>query len=67
MSKKDKTQVSAAADVKKENKGSFSLNDLNNKTLWIFTGILTIVYFIFSTFSDGFYMHDEPMFYLYAK
>lgn len=67
MSKKDKTQASATADVKKENKGSFSLNDLNNKTLWIFTGILTIVYFIFSTFSDGFYMHDEPMFYLYAK
>ena len=45
----------------------FSLNNLNNVYLWTFTIVLAVVYSIFSTFSDGFYMHDEPMFYMYAK
>lgn len=43
------------------------LNYLGNKYLWIFAGALAIIYFIFSTFSNGFYMHDEPAFYLYAR
>jgi hypothetical protein len=46
---------------------SFSVNNLNTVYLWGFTIVLAIVYSIFSTFSDGFYMHDEPMFYMYAK
>lgn len=67
MSKKDKISSTHSIIDESQVKKSFSLNDLNNKTLWIFTGILAVIYFVFSKFSSGFYMHDEPMFYLYAK
>ncbi|MDB4534375.1 hypothetical protein N9242_05825 [Vicingaceae bacterium] len=72
MSKKYKANITkktedSSSSKTKVAKAPFSLNDLNNKTLWVFTALLVVVYFIASTFSDGFYMHDEPMFYMYAK
>ena len=33
--------------------------ELSTKGLLGLTFLLAVVYFIFSTFSDGFYMHDE--------
>ena len=60
-----KEQVLEPKEVAGNNE--FSLNNLKNVYLWIFTIVLAVVYSIFSTFSDGFYMHDEPMFYMYAK
>ena len=53
--------------ISKVDHHKFSLNNLSNAYLYTITGVLAIIYFIFSTFSDGFYMHDEPMFYMYAK
>lgn len=50
-----------------KNKVPFNINEMNNKTLFLFTGLLVLIYYVFSTFSDGFYMHDEPMFYIYAN
>jgi uncharacterized membrane protein (Fun14 family) len=72
MNKKHKVKTAAHKEQIKTDASitagkSFSLNDLNNKTLWISTILLTVVYFIASSFSDGFYMHDEPMFFMYAK
>ncbi|MGB0887837.1 MAG: hypothetical protein ACPGSL_06925 [Vicingaceae bacterium] len=72
MSKKYKAKVGnqkedSKVSKPKEKKAPFSVNDMNNKVLWGLTLVLTVVYFIASTFSDGFYMHDEPMFYMYAK
>ncbi len=72
MSKKNKANTGSqkykTVSAKPRTKSTpFSVNDMNTKTLWGFTILLTIVYFIASTFSDGFYMHDEPMFYMYAK
>lgn len=64
---KKKKQKEEVLEVKKDESTPFSLNNLNNTSLWIFTILLAIVYSVFSTFSDGFYMHDEPMFYMYAK
>jgi hypothetical protein len=72
MSKKKKNSKKASSSsvkesIKPKKKNSFNLNDINNKNLWLLGGVLAIVYFIFSTFSDGFYMHDEPMFYIYGN
>lgn len=72
MSKKYKANVGSqkeetAADKPKAVKVPFSVNNMDNKVLWGVTILLTVVYFVASTFSDGFYMHDEPMFYMYAK
>tara|TARA_B100000809_G_C15130166_1_gene528053 strand:- start:1745 stop:3385 length:1641 start_codon:yes stop_codon:yes gene_type:complete len=67
MAKKTKQKEQVAEPKKELENKSFSLNNLNNTYLWGFTIVLAIVYSIFSTFSDGFYMHDEPMFYMYAK
>jgi|GEM_PF-702532 len=63
MSKKKKEPVIEAKPPKEKK----TINTLGNGSLWGITVLLTVVYFIFSTFSDGFYMHDEPMFYMYAK
>jgi hypothetical protein len=65
--KKNKKESHSIKNDVKVVENKFSLNDLNNKELWIFTAILTIVYFVSSTFSDGFYMHDEPELFLYAS
>ncbi len=54
MSKKPQKKVQ-----KEEVKNVENTKEISNVTLLIFTFLLTIVYFIFSTFSDGFYMHDE--------
>jgi hypothetical protein len=54
-------------EKKKAVKSNFSLNNLSSKNLWIFTVLLTIVYFVASTFSDGFFMHDEPELFIKAK
>ncbi|NQX99032.1 MAG: hypothetical protein HRT73_14325, partial [Flavobacteriales bacterium] len=75
MSKRNKKyQATASAKTFSEQKietnqakSNFSINDMSNIYLWGVTVFLAIIYFIFSTFSDGFYMHDEPMFYMYAK
>ncbi|MBL4668845.1 MAG: hypothetical protein JKY30_06230 [Flavobacteriales bacterium] len=67
MAKKGKKETQVVDSQKEVKNGSFSLNNLSNLYLWLFTLILAIVYFTFSTFSDGFYMHDEPMYYVYAK
>ena len=72
MSKKYKAKVGSqkeevSAKKTKVAKTSFSVNNMNNKALWGVSILLTLVYFLASTFSDGFYMHDEPMFYMYAK
>ncbi|MBL4593057.1 MAG: hypothetical protein JKX68_04480 [Flavobacteriales bacterium] len=44
-----------AKEIKKE----IETKEVNNITLLIMTVVLAIVYFVFSTFSDGFYQHDE--------
>ena len=67
MAKKSKHEEQVLETKKEVENKSFSLNNLNNTYLWGFAIVLAIVYSIFSTFSDGFYMHDEPMFYMYAK
>ena len=70
MSKKKTNKVELEAEVSEQastTEKEFSINNLNNTTLWIITLLLAVVYFVFSTFSDGFYMHDEPGFYMYAK
>lgn len=72
MSKKYKANISKQKEEPTVSKPKaitppFSVNDMNSKVLWGLTILLTIVYFVASTFSDGFYMHDEPMFYMYAK
>jgi len=67
MAKKSKHKEQVLETKKEVENKSFSLNNLNNTYLWGGAIVLAIVYFIFSTFSDGFYMHDEPMFYMYAK
>lgn len=67
MAKKTKQKEQVAEPKKELGNNPFSLNNLSNAYLWGFTIVLAIVYSIFSTFSDGFYMHDEPMFYMYAK
>jgi hypothetical protein len=72
MSKKYKANVGSqkeetTAAKPKVVKAPFSVNNMDNKVLWGVTILLTVVYFVASTFSDGFYMHDEPMFYMYAK
>lgn len=60
-------KVSPVKSKPKKEKKSFSVNNLSNNYLWALTAIMAIVYFVSSTFSDGFYMHDEPDFYLHAK
>ena len=71
MSKKYKATTGNQKTTKtvqpKQPKTPFSVHNLNNKTLWGFTIALALVYFAASFFSNGFYMHDEPMFYMYAK
>ena len=67
MAKKSKHEEQVLETKKEVENKSFSLNNLNNTYLWGVAIVLAIVYSIFSTFSDGFYMHDEPMFYMYAK
>lgn len=67
MAKKSKYKEQVLETKKEVENKSFSLNNLNNTYLWGVAIVLAIVYSIFSTFSDGFYMHDEPMFYMYAK
>lgn len=67
MAKKSKHKEQVFESKKEMENKSFSLNNLNNTYLWSFTIVLAIIYSIFSIFSDGFYMHDEPMFYMYAK
>jgi len=68
MNKKvKKSVVVIPLEKDKESKTKFSINEMGNKSLWIFTAILAAIYFVFSFFSNGFYMHDEPCFYLYAK
>jgi hypothetical protein len=67
MAKKSKYKEQVLETKKEVENKSFSLNNLDNTYLWVGTIVLAIIYSIFSTFSDGFYMHDEPMFYMYAK
>lgn len=67
MAKKSKYKEQVLETKKEVENKSFSLNNLDNTYLWGGTIVLAIIYSIFSTFSDGFYMHDEPMFYMYAK
>ena len=67
MAKKSKQKEQVVEAKTRETKKVSSLNNLNNTYLWVFTVALAIVYAILSTFSDGFYMHDEPTFYMYAK
>ena len=67
MAKKSKYKEQVLETKKEVENKSFSLNNLDNTYLWGVAIVLAIVYSIFSTFSDGFYMHDEPMFYMYAK
>jgi len=72
MSKKYKANISKQKEEPvvakpKTAKAPFSINDMDTRVLWGVTILLTIIYFVASTFSDGFYMHDEPMFYMYAK
>ena len=58
MSKKVKHKKNEEVNIEPE-KINDSGKELNNLTLYILTFLLAIVYFIFSTFSDGFYQHDE--------
>jgi len=72
MSKKYKANIGSKKDqpITAEPKIKnipFSVNSLNNKMLWGLTVVLALVYVVASTFSDGFYMHEEPGFYMYAK
>ncbi len=58
MSKKGshkKQKEVPAAEVEK----TVESKEVSNITILILTGVLAVVYFIFSTFSDGFYQHDE--------
>ena len=60
MSSKKKPQKKQAIPKKEQPKtNSSSEKELSNKVVLILTFVLAIVYFIFSTFSDGFFMHDE--------
>ena len=60
MGKKYKASIKNKKDIPQETKPKpkpikekFSVNGLNNTYLWILTALLAIIYFVFSTFSDG--------------
>jgi len=67
MAKKTQQKEQVVQVIEKGGNISFSLNNLNDRKLWGITIALAVVYSVFSMFSDGFFMHDEPMFYMYAK
>lgn len=70
MARKKQTKKEKGIPAKKEeivmevNEEQNTPKELSNITLLIFTLLLAVVYFIFSTFSDGFYQHDEVGHYL---
>ncbi len=59
MSKKKQPKKQGASQKEQPKVDKPVEKEISNKLILGLTFVLAVIYFIFSTFSDGFYMHDE--------